>query len=46
MLEEGDDSELVNNAVTGHCWALEAGRGFGVVYNAGRAVGLELDFEV
>lgn len=46
MLEEGDDFELVNNAVTGHYWELEAGRGFGVVYSAGRALGLELDFEV
>ena len=46
MLEEGDDFELVNNAVTGHYWELEAGHGFGVVYSAGRAVGLELDFVV
>ena len=46
MPEEGDDSELVNNAATGNCWGLEAGRGLGVAYSAGRAVGLELDFEV
>lgn len=46
MLKEGDDSELVNNAVTGHYWELEAGHGFGAVYSAGMGVGLEWDFEV
>lgn len=46
LLREGDDSELVSSAVTGHCWELEEGHGFGVVYSAEMGVGLELDSEV
>lgn len=41
-----DDSESVNNAVTGHYWELEEAHGSGVVYSAGMGVGLELNSEV
>lgn len=46
LLREGDGSELVNNAATGHYWELEEGHGFGVVYSAGMRANLELDFGV
>lgn len=45
QLKEGDGSELVSNAVTGHYWEPEKGHGLGVGYSAGMGADLELDSE-